>query len=80
MAPVIAALTLRLVVLLNVIAPVLLVHSTVATPLQKVLQLVPTSAIPFIISIIIIGTIQRPSGFSSTLVTSCSASASGAGI
>jgi hypothetical protein len=54
MGTVIASVTLGLAALLDVIATVLLVRSIAATPLQKALQPVFTSAVPFVGSIIVI--------------------------
>ena len=59
MATVIALVTLGLAVLLDIIATVLLVRSTVATPLQKVLQLVFTWAVPFVGSIIVVAILRE---------------------
>jgi hypothetical protein len=59
MGAVIASVTLGLAVLLDVVATVLVVRSTVATPLQKTLQLVFTWAIPIVGSIIVIAVLKE---------------------
>ena len=59
MTTVIASVALGLLVLLDVVATVLLVRSTVATPLQKALQLVFIWAIPFVGSIIVIAILRE---------------------
>jgi hypothetical protein len=59
---VIASITLGLAVLLDVTATVLIVRSTVATPLQKILQFVLTWAIPFVGSIIVIAVVKETIG------------------
>ena len=59
MATVIASITLGLAALLDVIATVLLVRSTVATPRQKALQLVVIWLIPFVGSIIVIAILRE---------------------
>jgi hypothetical protein len=69
----IASVTLGLAVLLDVIATVLLVRSTVTTPLQKSLQLVFTCAVPFVGSIIVIAILRE------TISTPRARRASGAG-
>jgi hypothetical protein len=56
---VIASIALGLVVLLDVTATVLLVRSTVATPLQKILQLALAWAFPLVGSIIVIAVIKE---------------------
>jgi hypothetical protein len=59
---VIASITLGLAVLLDVTATVLIVRSTVATTLQKILQLVLIWAIPFVGSIIVIAVVKETIG------------------
>jgi hypothetical protein len=58
-AIIIASVALGLAVLLDVIATVLLIRSTIATPLQKALQLAFIWAIPLIGSIIVIAILRE---------------------
>lgn len=51
-----------LAVLLDVTATALVIRSTVATPLQKVLQLLLTWAVPFVGSIFVIAVVRETMG------------------
>jgi hypothetical protein len=59
MPVVIAWILLGLALLLNVAASLLLLSSTVATPVQKVLQLVFVWAVPFVGSIIVTAVLKE---------------------
>jgi hypothetical protein len=59
MPVVIAWIMLGLALLLNVAASLLLLRSTVATPVQKALQLVFVWAVPFVGSIIVIAVLKE---------------------
>lgn len=59
MTIIITLVTLGLAVLLDVAATVLIIRSTVATPLQKALQLASSWAIPFVGSIIVIAVVKE---------------------
>lgn len=56
---IVASVALGSTVLLDVIATILLVRSPVATPLQKVLQLMFTWAVPVVGSIIVIAILKE---------------------
>jgi hypothetical protein len=59
MAAVIASISLGLAVLLDIAATVVIVGSTVSTPLQKAFQLAFTWAVPFVGSIIVIAVLKE---------------------